>query len=79
MRIHFTNMDNDNSRDIGLVISVYQQGSQWIADVTNNLIDHWIEHRLHYSIVSRKDVIEWAIDFADGRNFELLWEQQKRR
>lgn len=79
MRIHFTNMDNDNSRDIGLVISVYQQGSQWIADVTNDLIDYWVEHRLHYSIASRNDVIEWAIDFADGRNFGLLWEQQKRR
>ena len=64
---------NEKGYDQGLVISVYQQGSQWIANVTNDLIDHWVEHRLHYSISSKEDVIEWAIYFADGRKFELIW------
>lgn len=64
---------NENGEDLGLTISVYQQGNQWIANVTNDKIDHWVEHRLHYSITTKKDVLEWAFYFADGRKFEMLW------
>ena len=64
---------NENGKDIGMIISVYQQGNQWIANVTNDMIDHWVEHRLHYSITTKKEVLEWAIEYADGRKFEMMW------
>lgn len=73
MAKYINKMYNENGRDQGLIISVYQQGNQWIADVTNDLVDHWVEHRLHYSITTKKEVLEWAFDFAGDRKFYMMW------
>ena len=59
---------NKEGKDIGMVISCHTQGNNWIACITNDKIDHWVEKQLHYSIQSKKDVEQWAEDNLYDRN-----------
>ena len=64
---------NHDGEEIGLIVSVYTQGSQWIADVTTDKMDHWREYPLHYSIRTFDDVVEWAMGFTDGERLYLQY------
>lgn len=58
---------NENGKNIGLKINAYKQGNGWIASITNDSMDHWIEKTLHYSVRTRKDVLEWAEEWMAER------------
>ncbi len=62
---------NENGKDNGLIISVYTQGNQYIANITNDKLDAWYELRLHYSVTTKTQVKEWAMEYAEGERFEL--------
>lgn len=59
--------------DIGLKISIYEQGCQWIADITTNKMAHWIEIPLHYSIRTFAQAVEWALNYADGERMIFIY------
>ena len=57
---------NENGRDQGLIISVYQQGNQWIANVTNDFHVARPE-KTHQGLKHGMRVERWQIDESVAR------------
>lgn len=70
-----TKIFNEQGINQGLVFSAYRQGGNWIVNITNDHTDCWHERTLHYSIVSKQEVMEWihayVLENYEGERYEV--------
>lgn len=62
---------NKNKKDIGYKIRVFRQGPNYVAAISNDLSDYVVEKQLHYSILTKKSVMEWAKDVAECKDHKV--------
>lgn len=62
---------NKNKKDIGYKIRVFRQGQNYVAAISNEFSDSVVEKQLHYSISTKKSVIEWAKNVAEYKDHKV--------